>query len=124
MKAAKLQAQDLEQSGTFLTSLIPTDSREEKPPSPPLEIGGSRVANGRSRGPRVESLSRFSDPPAPPPQQPLPEKPDIARSSPTDLHSNSLLKRSDTAKVPMGYANSPVTSQPTHILSLVHTLES
>lgn len=41
--------------------------------------------------------ARFSDPPAPPPQQPLPEKPDIARTG-LDAIVQPFLRRSDTER--------------------------
>ena len=124
MKAAKQQTQDLEQTSTFLHTLLSPESREEKPSSPPLEIAHQRMTNGKSKAPRLESMSRFSDPPAPPPQQPLPEKPDIPRSSPTDASSHNLLQRSDTAKVGSTFGGSPTNLHSSQILSLVEALSS
>lgn len=40
--------------------------------------------------------ARFSDPPAPPPQQPLPEKPDVAKAVEAILHPS--LRRTDTER--------------------------
>ena len=122
MKAAKQQTQDLDQASTFLTTLLSPDSKDEKSSSPPLELAHQRRTNGISKVPRLESMSRFSDPPAPPPQQPLPEKPDIPRSSPTDASSHNLLKRSDTAKVGSTFGGSPTNAHPSQILSLVEAL--
>jgi hypothetical protein len=123
MKAAKQQTQDLDQAGAFLTALLSSDGKDEKPPSPPLEISHQRMTNGKPKVPRLESMSRFSDPPAPPPQQPLPEKPDIPRSSPTDAISHSILKRSDTAKGST-FSGSPTNPHSSQILSLVEALSS
>jgi hypothetical protein len=123
MKAAKQQTQDLDQAGAFLTTLLSPDAKDEKPPSPPLEIAHQRMTNGKPKAPRLESMSRFSDPPAPPPQQPLPEKPDIPRSSPTDASSHSVLKRGDTAKSST-FGGSPTNPHSSQILSLVEALSS
>lgn len=122
MKAAKQQTHELDQTSTFLTSLLSLDCRDEKPSSPPLEIAQQRLTNGKVRAPRLDSMSRFSDPPAPPPQQPLPEKPDVPRSSPTDASSHNSLKRSDTAKTAFG--SSPTNPHSSQILSLVEALSS
>jgi uncharacterized protein YlxW (UPF0749 family) len=124
MKAAKQQTQELDQTSTFLTTLLSTDNKDEKPSSPPLEIVHQRMTNGKAKVPRLESMSRFSDPPAPPPQQPLPEKPDIPRSSPTDASSHTILKRNDTAKGGSTFGGSPTNPHSSQILSLVEALSS
>lgn len=54
-------------------------------------VNGSNGLSFRSDG----GKTRFSDPPAPPPSQPLPEKPDIARPQGADIPS---LKRIATEK--------------------------
>lgn len=63
MRSARLQAQDLGRTNQFVNTLLSKDDIKdmEKPEKP---------QNGFREKPR------FSDPPAPPPQQPLPEKPD------------------------------------------------
>lgn len=81
-----------------------------------------RQVNGRPKMPRVDSFSRFSDPPAPPPQQPLPEKPDALPRNGTD--AISPLKRSETEKTKLGAGNSPVTRDSSQILSLIEALTS
>lgn len=74
--------------------------------------------------PRVDPISRFSDPPAPPPQQPLPEKPDAARRQSQEA-PNAPLKRSDTEKpTKVGTANSPVSRESSQILSLIEALST
>src|SRR5947207_3325169 len=124
MKAARQQTQELDQTSTFLTTLLSSGNKDEKPSSPPLEIVHQRMTNGKTKAPRLESMSRFSDPPAPPPQQPLPEKPDVPRSSPTDASSYNLLKRSDTAKAGSAFGSSPTNPHSSQILSLVEALSS
>jgi hypothetical protein len=90
-------------------------------PSPLESSAAHRQMNGRPKMPRVDSFSRFSDPPAPPPQQPLPEKPDALSRSASE--SFSSLKRSDTEK-PKGGTGSPVSRDSSQILSLIEALSS
>ncbi|KAF7125937.1 hypothetical protein CNMCM5793_002296 [Aspergillus hiratsukae] len=123
MKQAKQQAQDLRQTDEFLTSLMkPGHQEKEKAKHSPPDSGVSRQVNGRPKMPRVDSFSRFSDPPAPPPQQPLPEKPDAPPRTGADAFSP--LKRSDTEKPKLASNNSPVSRESSQILSLIEALSS
>ncbi|RHZ68283.1 putative cytoplasm to vacuole targeting Vps64 [Aspergillus thermomutatus] len=123
MKQAKQQAQDLRQTDEFLASLTkPGHQEKEKAKHSPPDSGVSRQVNGRPKMPRVDSFSRFSDPPAPPPQQPLPEKPDAPPRTGADAFSP--LKRSDTEKPKLGSNNSPVSRESSQILSLIEALSS
>lgn len=124
MKQAKQQSQDLRQTDEFLTTILkPGYAEKEKAMKPsPLENSAPRQMNGRPKMPRVDSFSRFSEPPAPPPQQPLPQKPDAPPRSNSDVLSP--LKRSETEK-PKGVAtNSPVSRDSSQILSLIEALSS
>lgn len=125
MRAAKQQAQDLNQTHGFLNSMITPDGSPSKLQAPTGDVAVNRHSNGRVKAPRVDHATRFSDPPAPPPQQPLPEKPDSAKSSPVNAISISgFLKRSDTAKPPInGVAQSPVAPQPGQVQQLINALE-
>ncbi len=123
MKTAKQQAQDLDQTNNFLHSLLTTDSKDVKSLATQSDNTSSRMVNGKPKLAKIDSASRFSDPPAPPPQQPLPEKPDLARSSPTDANLSSL-KRSETARAGSGLGGSPTNQQSSQILSLVEALSS
>lgn len=97
----------------------PEKERATKPTS--FENSAPRQLNGRPKMPRVDSFSRFSEPPAPPPQQPLPEKPD---AMPRSVSEFSPLKRSDTDKPKSASSNSPVSRDSSQILSLVEALSS
>ena len=68
-----------------------------------------------------EAISPFSQPPAPPPQQPLPEKPDLSRSS----HGEHSFKRTDTEK-PRFFFNSPELVEPQNgqVESLLEALKA
>ncbi|KAB5547277.1 hypothetical protein GE09DRAFT_1224290 [Coniochaeta sp. 2T2.1] len=97
MRNARLQNQDLARTGQFISALLSKEDikNPEKPEA--AEAPKSHVVNG-SNGMSFRSdggKTRFSDPPAPPPSQPLPEKPDIARPHGADIPS---LKRVATEK--------------------------
>ena len=71
-------------------------------------------------------MSPFSQPPAPPPQQPLPEKPDVARSNIIEFNNQSPLKRIEPERTHTSIASSPTKPEPSpnQILSLVEALTS
>ncbi|KAJ6131579.1 hypothetical protein N7523_001285 [Penicillium sp. IBT 18751x] len=124
LKSAKQQSQDLRQTDEFLTAIMKPGYLEKERATKPTSFENSapRQLNGRPKMPRVDSFSRFSEPPAPPPQQPLPEKPDAMPRSASDF---SPLKRSDTDKQPKSASsNSPVSRDSSQILSLVEALSS
>ncbi|KAB8232882.1 putative cytoplasm to vacuole targeting Vps64 [Aspergillus alliaceus] len=123
MKQAKQQSQDLRQTDDFLTNLTKSGHFEkERVKNSPADSTSSRQVNGRPKMPRIDSFSRFSDPPAPPPQQPLPEKPDALPRNGID--ANSPIKRSDTEKPKLGSTGSPVSRESSQILSLIEALSS
>lgn len=125
MKQAKQQQQDLRQTDDFLNGLMKPGALEkekEKQKHSPADSTSSRQINGRPKMPRMDSFSRFSDPPAPPPQQPLPEKPDALPRNGVDVISP--LKRSDTEKPKMSAGSSPVSRESSQILSLIEALSS
>lgn len=123
MKQAKQQQQDLRQTDDFLIGLMkPGGVEKEKQKHSSSDSSSSRQVNGRPKMPRMDSFSRFSDPPAPPPQQPLPEKPDALPRNGVD--AISPLKRTDTEKPKMSAGSSPVSRESSQILSLIEALTS
>lgn len=75
MRNAKQQSNDLLRTQEFLKTLLSKDDIRNDPKRD--EANGSRpsqIVNGNGL---PFTKARFSDPPAPPPQQPLPEKPDV-----------------------------------------------
>lgn len=77
MRSAKLQAQDLNRTNQFINTLLSKDDLKDvekleasEAPKPQTMVNGNLSF-------RSDPKARFSDPPAPPPQQPLPEKPDV-----------------------------------------------
>ncbi|KAL4901447.1 hypothetical protein BDW74DRAFT_83614 [Aspergillus multicolor] len=123
MKQAKQQQQDLRQTDEFLSGLMkPGAAEKEKAKHSPGDSMSSRQVNGRPKMPRMDSFSRFSEPPAPPPQQPLPEKPDAQPRNGVD--AISPLKRVETEKPKVSAGSSPVSRESSQILSLIEALSS
>jgi len=124
MRVARLQSSDLGRADHFFGALLTKDNVKEA--EKPLNGDNkAQTMSGGSLAHRTDAKTRFSDPPAPPPQQPLPEKPDIARSHPFDPASPSSLKRTNTEKARPVANSSPIRQESTsQILSLVEALAS
>lgn len=106
MRAAKQQAYDLEQANKHLSHLIPSESSTSHI---------SPTSGVRKPKPPRTSHAHFTEPPAPPPSQPLPEKPDGG------IKSASPSKREMTTN---GVTTSPTSTQSSQILQLIEALES
>ncbi|KAL9038433.1 MAG: hypothetical protein Q9214_005283 [Letrouitia sp. 1 TL-2023] len=124
LKQAKQQSHDLHRTGDFFSTLLTLEPGEEMPKAPEQDQPIQPKVNGVS--PIVSSMevvSPYSQPPAPPPQQPLPEKPDVARFIVPDLMSQPSLKRSETEKPKVGLDMPTKPEAPSsQILSLVEAL--
>ncbi|KAI4110685.1 MAG: hypothetical protein LQ339_001262 [Xanthoria mediterranea] len=127
LKQAKQQSQDLHRTSDFFTTLLSLAPGEAMPKSPiKKEPMDTRQPNGISPvAPHLEVLSPFSQPPAPPPQQPLPEKPDSARFTNSDSTSHFPLRRTETER-PKSFSMSPTRPEPptSQILALVEALNT
>ncbi|KUL86496.1 hypothetical protein ZTR_04276 [Talaromyces verruculosus] len=120
IKQAKQQSLDLRQTDEFLQTLI-SDCSDKDKLNHKLE-NNHRQMNGRAKMSRIDPI-RFSEPPAPPPQQPLPEKPDVARRAAESPAAG--LKRSDTEKpLKDSPTSSPVSKESSQILSLIEALST
>ncbi|GKT42711.1 uncharacterized protein ColSpa_02892 [Colletotrichum spaethianum] len=113
MRSARLQSQDLSRTGHFIHALLSKEDVKdlEKPeaPEPPKQL-----PNGNALPFRTDAKTRFSDPPAPPPQQPLPEKPDVPS-----------LKRGTTERPKTNSTPSPVGRDNLHqIIQLTEALNN
>ena len=95
---------------------------EEPPQSPPKAASEEKQANGIPPPAQFDPISPFSQPPAPPPQQPLPEKPDSARLSNPDISAQPPFKRTDTER-PRSGLSSPNRAESGQIISLVEALK-
>ena len=124
MRAARLQANDLTRADSFFGTLLSKEDIKINEKAPIVEYTKGPLLNGNSLPFRNDAKPRFSDPPAPPPQQPLPEKPDVARSAAFDQSSPSL-KRTNTERPRSVPSVSPVRHEPTsQIITLVEALAS
>lgn len=123
MRIARSQTNDLGRADNFLGTLVTKHDIKEAEKQPVLESLKPQQANGGSL-PFRDAKPRFSDPPAPPPQQPLPEKPDVPRPHGFEPTSPSL-KRTSTER-PRSVPNvSPIRQESSsQIISLIEALAS
>lgn len=127
LKQAKQQSQDLHRTGEFFSTLLTLEPGHEPPKPPPehKQKPGARL-NGVSPSANVDPASPFSQPPAPPPQQPLPEKPDSVACVIPDPAARSEFNRTETER-PRSAMPSPTRQeqpQSSQILSLVEALST
>lgn len=128
MRQARLQSTDLAQTEDFLSTIL--NNKDFAPVEKPADVSESQnsqnsqskafspMTNGQPTKMDPIVVSRFSDPPAPPPQQPLPEKPDGPRLN----TGESVLKRSNTAR-PGSQSGSPLKTSPQSSSQIVSLLE-
>lgn len=107
MKQAKQQSQDLQRTSHYIDAVLTNDPKKETKSPATSHTKPSPI--------KGDNKARFSEPPAPPPQQPLPEKPDVAPYQ-------SLLRRADTERPRLN--GSPVRSEQTQLTSLAEALTS
>lgn len=110
LKQARQQSRDLHHTKEFFGTLMSLEPGRERPKSP-IQVGQTEVTDNPETAASVDSTnlslsidqnppeasSPFSQPPAPPPQQPLPAKPD----APQLANGGSLVRsltRTDTEK--------------------------
>lgn len=119
MRNARLQAQDLGRTNHFVHTLLSKADVKDVEKLEMPEPGRSKSQrqpsiNGRLPFRSDAAKARFSEPPAPPPQQPLPEKPDI-----------SSLRRGSTDRLKSGLVNAGSTRHEslTQIVQLTEALK-
>lgn len=108
LNLAKLQSQDLARSKQCLEALLTgdfkkTDTKSDK------QLRPSPVKS------KSDLKAHFSEPPAPPPQQPLPEKPDVAKAL-ADPAIQPLLLKADTAR---SHSQNASPTRPDHSQALL-----
>ncbi|KAK3674421.1 hypothetical protein LTR78_005890 [Recurvomyces mirabilis] len=102
MRLAMQQSQDLARARQMIDQML-----GGKPASPVIKepkMSSERARPSPTKA-KLDLLAQFTEPPAPPPQAPLPEKPDVARAL-ADPIIRPLLRRDDTA-LPMSNSSSP-----------------
>lgn len=108
LNLAKQQSQDIARSKQCLDALIVGEPRR---PDKDNKADKTKAAPTKSL---TDLKSHFSEPPAPPPQQPLPEKPDVAKAL-ADPVIQPLLMRADATRI--GSPTRPDHSQALLILT-------
>ncbi|MCJ1467911.1 hypothetical protein MMC07_006536 [Pseudocyphellaria aurata] len=123
LKQAKQQSQDLHRTSNFFGTLLTLEPGQELPKPPQAMPVEEPHTNGFPLSAQLDAISPFSQPPAPPPQQPLPEKPDIPRYNVADSIPQNSLKRVSTERSTSAH-NSPTKPElpSSQILSLVEAL--
>lgn len=99
-KAAKQQSLDLQRAAQCIDSILAAD---QQPPKKESSQRNFPVEKTKGTSLKDSLKARFSDPPAPPPQAPLPEKPDVIHRLGSSLDLPNFLRRSDTEK-PMSFS--------------------
>ncbi|PSK34805.1 hypothetical protein B9Z65_1388 [Elsinoe australis] len=117
LNLAKQQQQDIARAKQSLDQL----ARGEAPVVENEEKKASDIKPLASPKKNRHDISHFPEPPAPPPSQPLPEKPDISKAL-NDPAIQPLLQRSDTARPSAFDSSSSDHSQALFILT--HELKS
>lgn len=120
MRNARMQAQDLTRTSQFVNTLLSKEDVKDMEKSEAAEQPKPHT-NGNMPSFRVDSKTRFSDPPAPPPQAPLPEKPDVARNG-----EPPALKRGTTERPKAHSMTGPPARQEnlTQIIQLTEELKN
>lgn len=120
MKQAKRQTQDLHRTSTFFSTLLTLEPGEEHTKWQPENRAAQPQTNGVLPSATTENISPFSQPPAPPPQRPLPEKPDLPNN--IDWANQDSLKKTNEKSKSLRSLPSRLEPPSSHILSLVEAL--
>jgi hypothetical protein len=121
MKLALQQQEDLKRARQSIEAML-----SGKIESPVEKESKSKPNSEKVRPSPIKSKTdlkaHFSEPPAPPPSAPLPEKPDVARAL-ADPLIQPLLRRSDTARPPSASSSPTRTDHSSDILRLCEELK-
>jgi hypothetical protein len=119
MKLAMQQSQEIARARQAIESML-----GGKVEAPVLKEVKSAVEKPRPSPTKskLDLKTHFSEPPAPPPQAPLPEKPDVARAL-ADPMIQPLLRRSDTARPPSANSSPTRGDHSSDILRLCEELK-
>lgn len=98
MKLAIQQSQEIARARHAIENMLGGKIDLAPAPEKKSSIDKARPSPTKSK---MDLKAHFSEPPAPPPQAPLPEKPDVARAL-ADPIIQPLLRRSDTARPQSG----------------------
>ena len=118
MKLAMQQSQEIARARQAIETML--GGKLESPVKEPRS-GSERLRPSPTKT-RQDIKSAFSEPPAPPPQAPLPEKPDVARAL-ADPVIQPLLRRGDTTRSPPTNGSPTRTDHSSDILRLCEELK-
>ncbi|KAI9733298.1 MAG: hypothetical protein M1834_003382 [Cirrosporium novae-zelandiae] len=126
MNQAKKELLDLDRAEEVLTKGQPIENEPEKPKNGEVERIAQHESNGASLPLRFDHNPKFSEPPVPPPQLPLPDTPESSKSSPSaDMLPHSALKRNETEKPKLLRTVSPNKNEhSSQILTLLDALQT
>ncbi|KAI5195156.1 hypothetical protein E4T38_09211 [Aureobasidium subglaciale] len=110
LSLAKKQSSDLARSRSCLEGLLAADLKGKQDKSPRPSPGKQQKSDSKS--------SIMFEPPAPPPQAPLPEKPDVAKAL-ADPVIQPLLMRSETARPILAPNGSPTRADHSQALLIL-----
>ena len=117
------QSQDLararQQIEHILSGKVETPASDSMPDLNADSKPNSEKARSSPAKANLDLMAHFSEPPMPPPQAPLPEKPDVARAL-ADPIIRPLLRRDDTA-LSQAIASSP--TRPDHSIDILRLCE-
>lgn len=97
MRNARLQNQDLARTSQFISALLSKEDVRNADKHGVPDSHKTHMPNGNISFRSDGGKTRFSEPPAPPPSQPLPEKPDSARASEVPSLKRSAAERTKPA---------------------------
>lgn len=98
MKLAMQQSQEITRARHAIENLL--GGKIDPVPAPEKKSSFDKAKPSPTKS-KIDLKTHFSEPPAPPPQAPLPEKPDVARAL-ADPLIQPLLRRNDTARPQSG----------------------
>ena len=121
MRLAMQQQEDLKRARQSIEAMLSgkVESPVEKEPKPKSNSEKARPSPIKSK---TDLKTHFSEPPAPPPSAPLPEKPDVARAL-ADPLIQPLLRRTDTARPPSASSSPTRMDHSSDILRLCEELK-
>ncbi|KXT13928.1 hypothetical protein AC579_2383 [Pseudocercospora musae] len=119
MKLAMQQSQEIARARQVLENMLGGKIEQSAVKDARSNSEKSRPSPNKSK---LDLKAHFSEPPAPPPQAPLPEKPDVARAL-ADPIIQPLLRRSDTARPPSASSSPTRTDHSGDILRLCEELK-
>lgn len=119
MKLAMQQSQEIARARHAIENML--GGKIEPAPAPEKKSSFDKAKPSPTKS-KMDLKAHFSEPPAPPPQAPLPEKPDVAKAL-ADPLVQPLLRRSDTARPQSGNASPTRVDHSGDILRLCEELK-